>query len=418
MAQVLQMLALSPTMEEGTIVKWHKKEGDQVSQQEVLADVETDKATMEYESSESGTILKILVPEGSAARIGQPIAIIGNKGEDISSLMPQAVAEERNKPLEQEIEDTRAAAATQASPPPPQPAQPAQPAPEQLRSTPAARKLAQENGIDINTIHGTGPQGRVTEQDVQKALQSKPAPAPAQPPKAPAFTPAQPMADETIPLSQMRKTIAKRLSESKFSAPDYYVRIKVNAENLINARQHLIEKVGSKISLNALLIKFSAEAIKQHPIVNSTWNNDSILKHGTIDIGLAVAQENGLVTPVVRNCANKGIVQIDSELQPLIQKALSGTLQPQEYSNATFTISNLGSFGIEEFTAIINPPGSAILAVGAIERIPVAVGDELAIQAVMNLTLTCDHRVIDGAAAARFMQTLKELMEFPASLLY
>jgi len=383
-------------MEQATIVKWRKKENDPVAPNEVLCEVETDKATMDFESAQSGTLLKILVPEAGQARVGDPIAIIGSPGEDIANLT-----------------------APQQKPPQPaqQPAPPQQPTAEnnqssiinnQLKSSPAARKLAAEKGLDITNISGTGPDGRITEHDVQSySLAAKPSAPPAV------------LKDETIPLTQMRKAIAARLSQSKFSAPDFYVRTNASAEVLLASRNNLNAQLGRKISLNAFLLKLAAMAIAKHPQVNSSWNNDSIVRHSRIDIALAVATENGLVAPVVRNCLCKGIIKIDTELTDLIAKAKSAKLTAADYENSTFTISNLGSFGIDEFTAIINPPNAAILAVGAIVRkANVNEKDELTIRPEMKLTLTADHRIIDGAIAAQFLSELKQIIEFPLTALY
>jgi pyruvate dehydrogenase E2 component (dihydrolipoamide acetyltransferase) len=225
--------------------------------------------------------------------------------------------------------------------------------------------------------------------------------------------------DETIPVSKKRKIIAQRLAESKYSAPHYYLKVRVAMDTLLEARKALNARAPQKVSMNAFLLKFVAEALKRHPMVNATWQGDTILKHGSIDIGLAVAQPDGLITPVVRNCGAKGILAIDDDLQELIQKAQNNRLDPEEYTNATFTITNLGSFGIQEFTAIINPPGSAILAVGEIRKEPVVgENDELFIHSMMTLTLSCDHRVIDGAIGAAFLKTLKEMLEEPIRTLY
>jgi pyruvate dehydrogenase E2 component (dihydrolipoamide acetyltransferase) len=272
--------------------------------------------------------------------------------------------------------------------------------------------MAQDEGLDLRVIRGSGPGGRIIKRDIEKALEerTKAVPTLATPPA---------LTDEIINVSQKRKIIAQRLAESKYSAPHYYLRVIVKMDEILKARKSLNVRLTNKVSMNAFLIKFAAEAIKKYPIINSTWNGETITKHGSIDIGLAVAQPDGLITPVVRNCAHKGIIAIDDELKVLIQKAQNNRLEPEEYTGATFTITNLGSFGIQEFTAIINPPGSAILAVGEIQKEPVVGGnDQIFIQLNMRLTLSCDHRVIDGAIGASFLKELKDMLEEPVRTLY
>ena len=427
MAEQVLMLALSPTMEEGTIVTWHKKEGDSIAQSDILCEVETDKATMEYESVNEGTLLKILVSDGGQAKVGDPIAVVGEPGEDISGL--DKAAERKAEPA--------AATAQPAAPEPaaPQPAAPQPAAPQvsagQLKASPLARKMATEHGIDMRVLQGSGPAGRIVKRDIEKALRQVASRGPAeavgiQGPAGPAFIPtaAGPTAkDERIPLSGKRKIIAQRLAESKFSAPHYYLRIDVDAGAMMAARQRLNARLPKdpvgKVSPNAFLIKFVAETLKKYPVVNSSWQGDAILRFGKIDIALAVAQEDGLITPVVRDCGAKGIVQIDRDLKLLIDKARNNKLTPEEYNGATFTISSLGTSGILEFTAIINPPGSAILAVGRIHNAPVAGEDgTISVRSQMILTLSCDHRVIDGAVGAAFLSDLKAFIEYPIDLLY
>jgi len=455
MAEQVLMLALSPTMEVGTIVKWHKKEGDTVAQSDVICEVETDKATMEYESVNEGTLLKILVPEGGQAKIGDPIAVVGESGEDISSLVEAA---------EQKVES--AAAAAGAKPPATEPpadvkpsmAEPAKAAEREekpavtgakppaapqpadgipalaggLKASPLARKMAGEQGINLRTLRGSGPGGRIVKRDIEKALRQVAsygaAAAVGVTGPAIAGTPAVagPTAsgrDEQIPVSGKRKIIAQRLSESMYSAPHYYLRIDVDAGPMMTARSRLNARLpreaGGKVSPNAFLIKFVAESLKNYPSVNASWQGDTILQFGKIDVALAVAQEDGLITPVVRDCGSKGIVQIDRELKILIDKALTNKLAPEEYSGATFTVSSLGPSGILEFTAIINPPGSAILAVGRIHKVPVVEDDgSIGVRSQMMLTLSCDHRVIDGAVGAAFLSDLKAMIEYPIDHLY
>ncbi len=478
MAEQVLMLALSPTMEEGTIVKWHKREGDTISQSEIICEVETDKATMEYESVNEGTLLKILVPDGGRAKVGKPIAVVGEPGEDISALAAQkGPAEEaasevaasagrgtgeqqaEQQPAGKQEAEQQAAAASAGAPSPAagagQATGPSLPGDGRLKASPLARKMALEHNLDIRSLSGSGPAGRIVKRDIEKALHGEaPFGAPAEKPAGAPFTAAPSTAgpatagpfaaaaaasglraagppsveawtgrEERIPLSGKRKIIAQRLAESKFSAPHYYLRIDVGVDALIEARERLNARLAAdpagKVSPNAFIVKFAAEALKRHPAVNSSWQGDAILRHGRLDIGLAVAQEDGLITPVVRNCEDKGIVQIDRELKVLIDKARSNRLTPEEYMGATFTVSSLGSSGILEFTAIINPPGSAILAVGRMHKVPVVdENDQVGVRTQMILTLSCDHRVIDGVVGAGFLADLKRYLENPVEVLY
>jgi pyruvate dehydrogenase E2 component (dihydrolipoamide acetyltransferase) len=433
MAEEVPMLALSPTMETGTIVKWHKHEGDPIKNGDVLCEVETDKATMEYESQNEGTLLKILVPEGGQAEVGRTIAVAGEKGEDITSLIKkQPEAKPTSKPPAPEPPASKPAAlgpraetmpdeipgkqaglreqdAEKEPPVKPEKKEGAGAAeerlPEGVKASPLARKIAQTQRIDLEDIEGSGPGGRIIKRDVDRASM----------PPASETTEASPRgAAREIPVSAKRRVIAKRLTESKYSAPHYYLTAVVDAGRLVSARKSLNDRMEKKVSFNAFLIRLAAEALKGHPMVNSSFLGDTILQFGSADIGLAVAQPDGLIAPVVRDCWNKGIVRIDEELRELVDRAQKGRLKPEEFSGATFTISNLGSFGIYDFTAIINPPGSAILAVGEIRR----EAHELetggvGFRSVMHLTLSCDHRVIDGAVGARFLKSLANMIEDP-----
>lgn len=412
MAEKIPMLALSPTMKDGVIARWHKKEGDPIAPGDLLCEVETDKATMEYESTVAGTLLKILVVEGDKAAVGEPIAIAGHKGEDISGIL------EATPPA-----GTPAAKSTAPEKVPqipvPEKTSPASVVGQRVKASPLARKMAKDMGIPLSAVAGSGPGGRIVQRDIEAAAGPKEVPAPSSgigARVAPAARPA--MVSEIVPITQKRRIIARRLSESQFSAPHYYLRLSVDMEQILSARKGLNDSLPEKVSLNAFFMKFSAEAIKRFPIINATWKGDSIEKHADIDIGLAVAQPDGLITPVVRNCGLKGILEIERELKNLVARALDNKLAPEEFQNATFTISNLGSFGIEEFTAIINPPGSAILALGEIGKQPVVVGDKIEIRTQMKMTLSCDHRIIDGAVGAAFLQELQAMMENPIRGLY
>ncbi len=414
MAEKLFMLALSPTMETGTIANWTKKEGDAVKSGDILCEVETDKATMEYESSAEGVILKILVTSGQQAKVGEPIAIVGKKGEDFSALLKAAPAAPQNGASKASEKKTESASTAKSS-------APAHAEGDKVKSSPLARKIASLNQVDIAAVAGSGPAGRVVKKDIELAMVSGTSaanPGPAKPAALPALTRAVSAGDEKIPLSGKRKVIAQRLVESKFSAPHFYLKLSVAMDKIMETRTAWNEKSKDKISLNAFVIKFVAEALKKNPAVNSGWRGDHILKFGSQDIGLAVAQQDGLITPIVRDAGNKGIKQIDQELKALIEKAQSNKLNPEEYSGATFTISSLGSFGIEEFTAIINPPGAAILAIGEIKKTPVYDDNgDLKPQSLMKLTLSCDHRVIDGAVGSYFLKELKDILENPIKAL-
>ncbi|MDW7658335.1 MAG: dihydrolipoamide acetyltransferase family protein [Bacillota bacterium] len=434
MAEKLLMLALSPTMDTGIIAKWIKSEGDRVASGDVLCEVETDKATMDYESSVDGVLLKIILGEGSSAAVGDLIGVVGKEGEDISDLLAEAVKQdktdsdqlekqEQDKPDSEQPDKPQKDQAESAGTPPGTKTAPAEPdaAKGPIRSSPLARKLADQNGLKLADIQGSGPAGRIVKSDVEQALAKTAAEpsAKSRPDTAgQTGTPAT-AKDVVIPVSGKRRVIATRLAESMYTAPHYYLKVPVEMDEILAARQRLNAKPDIKVSMNAFIIKFVAESLKRHPRVNATWNGDTITEHGRIDIGLAVAQKDGLITPVVRDCGSKGIVQIDDELNALIVKARKETLTPEEYTGATFTISNLGSFGIEEFTAIINPPGSAILAVGEFRKEPVVQPDDtIKIRSVMKMTLSCDHRVIDGSVGALFLTELRDMMQEPMRALY
>ena len=423
MAEPILMLALSPTMETGTIAAWIKKEGDEISSGDVLCEVETDKATMEYESVQEGTLLAIVVPEGGSASVEQAIGIVGDPGEDIGALRKEIEAAAKETTTS-EIDSK--ASVPDAVPGPAAGAQVAQASPmgvdrsppqsrEQqgrVKASPLAKRVAAERGVDLHSIDGSGPAGRVIKRDVEEASSS------AKGTIAGAADHVS-LTDESIPVSAKRRIIARRLSESKFGAPHFYLKAPVATETMMSARKQLNASTGTKVSVNAFLMKFCAESIKRNPVINSSWQGDTIRRFGSVDIGLAVAQEDGLITPIVRNCAGKGIIAINLELSDLIERARTNKLKPEEYTGATFSISSLGTFGIEEFTAIINPPGSAILAVGQMQKVPVVdTNDQIVVRQQMKLTLSCDHRVIDGAKGAAFLTDLVGLLENPIRALY
>jgi len=420
MAEKIVMLALSPTMETGKIASWHKKEGDTIDSGDILCEVETDKATMDYESIQEGALLKIIAGDGARVKVGDTIAISGEPGEDIESLIEEVKKESKEKkpakPAEAE-KQAKEMPRTEGTRTEEQPQAKSEEGhlPGGVKASPLAREMAKRKGIDLKAVHGTGPDGRIVKADIESYKKAAPAPT-AQ--RAYAMPSAQALVQEEISVSEKRRIIAQRLSQSMYSSPHYYVTIVAKMDDLLAARKSLNTTSAQKVSFNAFLIKLVAETIKRYPMVNATWKGDTIVKYGAVDIGLAVAQEDGLITPIVRNCTAKGIVQIDQELRALVVKARNGALTPKEYNGATFTISNLGSYGVRDFTAIINPPASAILAVGEIYKEPVVIDDKVAIQSSMHTTLSCDHRVIDGAVAAEFLRDLKKVLEQPIHALY
>ncbi|AEJ19851.1 dihydrolipoamide acetyltransferase family protein [Gracilinema caldarium] len=446
MAVPVPMLALSPTMTEGTIATWKIKEGDEVKRGAVLCEVETDKAVMDYEAGSQGTLLKIVAPAGSSVKVGDLIAVIGTQGEDISAILNQAASQSTApaadgnpaSPLPgPQVPKAPQAAQPQAAQPQaakPQAAQPQAAAPflpgGVAPSSPLARKLAQQAGIDLRSLTGSGPGGRIVKRDIIRYLESPASRSDAlfgadSHTQNRASYGAQTAEARTLPVSRLRQTIARRLGESMRDAPHFYLRMAIDMEHLINLRTsyNQARKDGFTISLNAIFMKLTAMALAKHPQVNSSWLGDRIQIHAQVDMALAVALEDGLVAPVVRDCAHKGIEEIERELRDLIARAKEGSLKPEDYEGATFTISNLGAWGVEEFTAIINPPGSAILALGAIKKEVVVHTDSqgqdsMVIRPMMRATLSSDHRTIDGAVAAAFMKDLAAIWEDPAKALF
>ncbi len=447
MAEKLYMIALSPTMTEGTLARWKIPEGQAFKAGSVLCEVETDKASMDYEAPKDGVLLKVLLAEGGRAAVGDVIGIIGKAGESPDALLaelsrvvaapPQAGAAPASpasgagpSPASSAAAPAAPAATVPAPGPSPAASDPGGPAP----SSPLARVLAAELGVDIRSLRGTGPGGRVVKRDVEAAAGGRapavpgPATRPAAAPVSAQATPVPraPSGEQTVrtePVAGKRAVIARRLSESFFTAPHYYLKRTVDAERLLALRESLADPEGRKPSINALLAKLAAAALARHPAVNAGWKDEGAGKaaveyRSRADVGLAVALPDGLITPVVRDCGSKGIARIDEEMAALIAKAKGPGLAPEEYTGATFTITNLGGFGVEEFTAIINPPGSAILAVGAALAEPVAMPDgTVAVRKRMRLTLGCDHRVIDGAVGAAFLRDLAGLIEEPGRAL-
>ncbi|HST60184.1 MAG TPA: pyruvate dehydrogenase complex dihydrolipoamide acetyltransferase [Longimicrobium sp.] len=459
MATKVYMEALSPTMEEGRLVTWLKNEGDDVKEGDVLAEVETDKATMELVARGSGTLRKRLIADGDTAPVASLIGVIAAPDEDISAIAGDAGAAPAPAPAEAPAEGFSKPAEDAAPAAPPARAEPAQPQPAaeapqaqsapsapaaqqgaapgadngRVKASPLARRLAQEAGMQIGGVQGTGPGGRIVKRDVEQAVaqggaQQAQAPQVAQPaeaaapaPSAPAVQPSTDARYREHPLSQMRKAIARRLSQSIGPVPTFYLTVEVDMGEAMALRARINErfaKEGVKTSPNDMVIKAVAMALRHHPFVNAAWTGDAIHLYEQVHIGVAVAIEEGLITPVIRDADRKGLREIAAEVKELAGRAREKKLKPEEFTGSTFSISNLGMFGIEEFTAIINPPEAAILAVGA--AAPKVVVDEegnMAIRQRMRVTLSCDHRVIDGATGAAFLQTLKQYLEDPMMMI-
>lgn len=453
------MPKLSPTMEEGQISRWLKQEGDEIEANETIAEVDTDKATMEMTSLEAGTLLKILVPAGDNAKLGQTIGIIGEKGEDFSALLDEAssngsasVTSEKKARTESEIEET------------PQKSKPAEAAPKtdsgnqaetagrsydaqrpgakeeaaeapspktEDRSTngrlivsPIAARMAAENGVDLKSISGSGPGGRIIKRDIEAAIDSK---VQSSKPKvetaAPSFAQAAEVQGASAfreeNTSPMRRTIAHRLTTSIGPVPTFYLTVEIEMDKALEFRKQINASLSEeeKVSVNDVIVKTAAMASLKHPFVNSSYRDDKIRFYEDADVGVAVAIDEGLITPVVRGANKKGIAQIAKEIKELAGRAREKRLQPEEYTGATFSISNLGMFGIKEFTAIINPPESSILAIGAAKPTAIVAGGEIVVRNIMQVTMSCDHRVIDGATGAKFLQTFKQMLENPILML-
>ena len=419
MAEIIRMPKMSDTMEEGVIASWIKKVGDEIKSGDILAEVETDKATMELESYDDGVLLHIGVKDGDSVPVDGVIAIIGEKGEDVDEILKDIENdtssvdnnEEVNEiPVDKEIEDKVETAA---------------PAPkeenlssndERIKASPLAKKLADEKGIDLSNISGSGDGGRIIRKDIEeyKGIPAKTAEVQKEI-KLPQIHSEESF--EEIPVTQMRKTISKRLAESKFSAPHFYLTMEIDMDNCIEGRKKINESSEVKISFNDIILKACAVALRKHPMVNSSYLTDKIRINHHVHIGVAVAVDEGLLVPVIRFADNKSLSHISAEVKSLAKRAKDKQLQPSDWEGNTFTISNLGMFGISEFTAIINPNDSCILAVGGIKSTPVVKNGEIVPGNIMKLTLSCDHRLVDGATGAAFLQTLKELIEDPIKIL-
>lgn len=422
MAEIVRMPRLSDTMEEGVVAKWHKNVGDNVSEGDLLAEIETDKATMDFESFQEGKLLHIGIEEGVTAPVDSILAILGEEGEDIDALLKEdsngggAKAEEKKEEAPAKKEESKPEAPKEEAKSTPTPVASPAPAPSsnngRVVASPLAKRLAEEKGIDINRVNGTGDGGRIVKRDIDSYKESAA-------PAASAIS-AMPVGEESYReenVSQMRKTIARRLSESKFTAPHFYLTIELDMDNAIAARKAINEMPDTKVSFNDMVIKAAAAALKKHPAVNAAWQGDTIRYNDHVHVGVAVAVEDGLLVPVVRYADSKPLTLINAEVKELAGKAKNKKLQPSEWEGNTFTISNLGMFGIEEFTAIINSPDSCIMAVGGIRQVPVVKNGQVVPGNVMKVTLSCDHRVVDGATGAQFLQTFKTMMENPVTIL-
>lgn len=426
MAEKFLMPKLSPTMEEGQISRWVKSEGDKFDANETLAEVDTDKATMEMTALSGGTLLKILKQAGDTAALGEPIAIIGQKGDDISALLAEVASNGAARSAETTTTDETAekpVETVRAEPVPPVAAAQERPVTAASQSngrmivSPIAARMAADNGIDLRAISGSGPNGRIIKRDIEVALSSGTATATVK-----AFTPstvvgASPYRDETT--SRMRQVIASRLAESIGPIPTFYLTVEIEMDNVLATRKQINAALDedSKISVNDIIVKAAAMSLMKHPWVNASYQDKAVRFYEQADIGVAVAIDEGLITPVVRGANLKGFAEISAEVKDLAAKAKSKKLQPEEYTGATFSISNLGMMGIKEFTAIINPPEAAIIAVGGANPTPVVREGVVVVRNMMHVTMSCDHRVVDGATGAKFLQTFKQMLETPAMML-
>jgi pyruvate dehydrogenase E2 component (dihydrolipoamide acetyltransferase) len=425
----LKMPALSPTMEEGTLAKWLVKEGDTVASGDILAEIETDKATMEFEAVDEGKIAKILIPEGSdGVKVGTPIAILAGEGEDVSKAAappPKAEASPPPKVEEPKVEAApppKGGGETPPAPSAPAAAKPRADSGDRIKASPLARRLAEAQGIDLSTLKGSGPGGRIVRADLGAAAGgAMAAPAPSATAPAPAAAHVEPLEipHEAIKLSNMRKTIARRLTESKQQIPHIYLTLDANLDALLKLRSELnagLEKRGVKLSVNDMLIKALALALIEVPECNVSFAGDQLIKYSRADISVAVSIPGGLITPIIVDASSKAISAISKEMADLAARAKEGKLQPQEYQGGTASLSNMGMFGIKHFEAVINPPQAMIMAIGAGEKRPYVIDDSLQIATVMSATGSFDHRAIDGADGARLMKVFKELVESPLGL--
>uniref|UniRef100_UPI002F93C871 pyruvate dehydrogenase complex dihydrolipoamide acetyltransferase n=1 Tax=Kaistella sp. TaxID=2782235 RepID=UPI002F93C871 len=413
--EVITMPRLSDTMTEGKVAKWHKKVGDDVKEGDILAEIETDKAVQDFESEFKGTLLYAAVEEGGASPVDTVLAIIGPAGTDVSGIISGGGKKAESKPQTSAVKTETSNTETASTPV-------AASMGERVAISPLAKKMAQEKGIDVHALKGSGENGRIVKKDIESFTPSA-QPAAATPAAKVEAKPAQPAMsfvqgeDSETPNSQVRNIIAKRLSESKFTAPHYYLIVEINMDKAIEARKEINSLPDTKISFNDMVIKATAMALRKHPQVNSTWHADKIVHHGNINVGVAVAIPDGLVVPVLKNADQMNYNQISAAVKDMAGRAKSKGLKANEMEGSTFSVSNLGMFGIETFTSIINQPNSAILSVGAIVEKPIVKDGQIVVGNTMKLSLACDHRVVDGATGAQFLQTLRTYLEQPLTLL-
>ncbi len=434
----LLMPALSPTMTEGNLAKWHKKEGDPVKAGDIIAEIETDKATMEFEAVDEGTLGKILIPEGTeGVKVNQPIAVLLEEGEDKTALgkAPAKPAASPPPAPPAAAKPAPAAEAPKTAPPPAASRGNGHAEHDRIPASPLAKRMAKQAGLDLSRLTGSGPHGRIVKHDVEAALAKGPpatrkAPepalphlrAPGAPLPAPSYTREQVLAlagnppYTELPLTRMRLVVARRMAEAKATVPHFYLTIDCEIDALLAMRQQINDAAGIKLSVNDFVIKASALALKQVPAANASWSEEVILRWNTADISVAVALDEGLITPIIKAAETKGLQQISVEMKDLGLRARAGKLKLQEFQGGTFSISNLGMFGIKDFAAVINPPQGCILAVGAGEPRPVVKHGALAVATVMSCTLACDHRVVDGAIGAQWLQAFKKIIEAPGLL--
>lgn len=422
MAEVIRMPRMSDTMTEGVIVAWHKNVGDKVKSGDLLAEIETDKAVMEFESFQDGTLLYLGAEKGQSVKVDDVIAVLGKPGEDYKSALQNSIPPAaENKPAQEEKEKKQEAAPQKTAVQTPVSSQQKNesPAPEKenasdarVKASPLAKKIAADSGVDLKGIKGTGDDGRIVKRDVETAMTEK-----SETKKSLQTVDFGNESFEEIPVSQMRKTIARRLVESKFSAPHFYLRMEINMDRVVAEREQLNTISDVKISFNDIIIKAVAMALRKNPRVNSSWLGDKIRYNHHIHIGMAVAVEEGLIVPVIKFADQKSISQISAEAKEIGKKAKDKKLQPADWEGNTFTVSNLGMFDIDDFTAIINPPDSCILAVGRIKLQPAIVDGQIKPCNILKVILSCDHRVVDGATGSAFLQTLKTMLENPLSMI-
>jgi pyruvate dehydrogenase E2 component (dihydrolipoamide acetyltransferase) len=414
MAEVVRMPKLSDTMTEGVVAKWHKKIGDKVASGELLAEIETDKATMDFESFQDGVLLHIGVKEGASAEVDSILAILGEKGEDIKDILaneksasksetkeePKEAKEEPKEEKKVVVEDKSSTTVKSESSESSEDGR--------LKASPLAKKIAEDKGIDINKVQGSGDGGRIVKRDIENYQPAKSA-------ASASIAVEESYTEENV--SQMRKTIARRLAESKFSAPHFYLTIEIDMDNAIASRTTINESGDVKVSYNDFVVKAASMALRKHPKINSAWLGDKIRYNQHIHVGVAMAVEDGLLVPVVRFADHKSLSQISEDVKAYSVKAKAKKLQPADWEGNTFTISNLGMFDIDEFTAIINPPDACIMAIGSIQQKPVVKNGAVVPGNIMKVTLSCDHRVVDGVTGAQFLKTFKEFMENPVKML-